>query len=77
MIAAYHTDVPSNLINKKLSSDSGRSIDMDLISPQDGSLRGPNDNYHERLSDNSDNVKELNSIQVFVRLEGIMTYDDR
>ena len=63
VVTAYDSNVPSNQVDKKLSPDSGRTIDMDLFSPQDGSLRGPDDNFNKTLSGNSESVNELNSIQ--------------
>ncbi len=75
VVTAYDSNVPPNPVGKKLSPDSGRTIDMDLFSPQDDSLRGPDDNFDKRLSNNSDNVNELNSIQRFAH-EPVMPRGD-
>ena len=42
---------------------------MDLFSPQDDSLRGPDDNFNERLSNSPDSVKNLNSLSALPFLQ--------
>ena len=37
VVTAYDSNVPPNQAVKKLSPDSGRTINIDLFSPQDGS----------------------------------------
>ena len=64
VVTAYDSNNTPNPVRKKLSSDSGRRIDMDLFSPQDDSLRGSDDNFNERLANSPDSVKNLNSISV-------------
>ena len=42
---------------------------MDLFSPQDDSLRDPDDNFNERLSNSPDSVKNLNSLSALPFLQ--------
>ncbi len=75
VVTAYDSNVPPNQAVKKLSPDSGRTINIDLFSPQDGSLRGPDDNFDKTLSDKSYKANDLNSIQRFAH-EPVMPRGD-
>ncbi len=63
LVTAYDKGNPSNFKNN-VPFSYGRSTDVDQFSPRDDSPSGLNGIIDERLSDNSDNVKELNNIHL-------------
>lgn len=61
-VPASDRTLPSDQVSTTLLSDSGRTIDIDLFSPQDDSLRGPDDNFNGRLANMPALVNNLTNI---------------